>query len=81
MLVTCQRFGDWFLFGLVWPYSSNQKNIMKVEGEQKKSAQTVLSLEAISWAKVLQIVKISYLLLDFLIRIRKFNSKQLIQML
>ena len=30
MLVTCQRFGNWFLFGLVWPYSSNQKNIMKV---------------------------------------------------
>ena len=30
MLVTCQMFGDWFLFGLVWPYSSNQKNIMKV---------------------------------------------------
>ena len=30
MLVTCQRFGDWFLFGMVWPYSSNQKNIMKV---------------------------------------------------
>ena len=30
LLVTCQRFGDWFLFGLVWPYSSNQKNIMKV---------------------------------------------------
>ena len=30
MLVTRQRFGDWFLFGLVWPYSSNQKNIMKV---------------------------------------------------
>ena len=30
MLLTCQRFGDWFLFGLVWPYSSNQKNIMKV---------------------------------------------------
>ena len=30
MLVTCQRFGDWFLFGLVWPYSSYQKNIMKV---------------------------------------------------
>ena len=30
MLVTCQRFGDLFLFGLVWPYSSNQKNIMKV---------------------------------------------------
>ena len=30
MLVTCQRFGDWFLFGLVWPYSSNQKNIIKV---------------------------------------------------
>ena len=30
MLVTCQRFGDWFLFGPVWPYYSNQKNIMKV---------------------------------------------------
>ena len=30
MLVTCQRFGDWFLSGLVWPYSSIQKNIMKV---------------------------------------------------
>ena len=30
MLVMCQRFGDWFLIGLVWPYSSNQKNIMKV---------------------------------------------------
>ena len=30
MLVTCQRFGDWFLFGLVWPYSSIQKNILKV---------------------------------------------------
>ena len=30
MLVTCQRFGDWFLFGLFLPYSSNQKNIMKV---------------------------------------------------
>ena len=30
MLVTCQRFGDWFLFGLVWQYSSIQKNITKV---------------------------------------------------
>ena len=30
MLVTCQRLGDWFLFGPVWPYSSNQKNIIKV---------------------------------------------------
>ena len=30
MLVMCQRLGDWFLFGLVWPYSSIQKNIMKV---------------------------------------------------
>ena len=30
MLVTYQRFGDWFLFGIVWPYSSDQKNIMKV---------------------------------------------------
>ena len=30
MLVRCQRFGDWFLFGLVWQYSSIQKNIIKV---------------------------------------------------
>ena len=30
MLVTCHRFGDWFLFGLVWQYSSIQKNIIKV---------------------------------------------------
>ena len=30
MLVACQRFGDWFLFGLVWQYSSIQKNIIKV---------------------------------------------------
>ena len=30
MLVTCQRFGEWFLFGLVWQYSSIQKNIIKV---------------------------------------------------
>ena len=30
MLVTCQRFGDLFLFGLIWQYSSNQKNIIKV---------------------------------------------------
>ena len=30
MLVTCQRFSDWFLFGLVWQYSSIQKNIIKV---------------------------------------------------
>ena len=29
MLVTSQRFGDWFLFGLVWQYSSIQKNIIK----------------------------------------------------
>ena len=29
MLVTCQRFGDLFLFGLVWQYSSIQKNIVK----------------------------------------------------
>ena len=68
----CQLKGDLLLLLL------NVQFIL--EGEQKKSAQTVLSLEAISWAKVLQIVKISYLLLDFLIRIRKFNSKQLIQM-
>ena len=30
MLVTCQRFGDLFLFGLVWQYSLIQKNIVKV---------------------------------------------------
>ena len=30
ILVTCQRFGDLFLFGLVWQYSSIQKNIIKV---------------------------------------------------
>ena len=37
-----------------------------IEGEQKKSTQTVLSLEAISYARVLQSPKISCLLLDFL---------------
>ena len=25
MLVTCQRFGDLFLFGQIWQYSSNHK--------------------------------------------------------
>ena len=30
MLVTCQKFGDLFLFGLVWQYSTIQKNIVKV---------------------------------------------------
>ena len=30
ILVTCQRFDDLFLFGLVWQYSSIQKNIIKV---------------------------------------------------
>ena len=30
MLVRCQIFGDLFLFGLVWQYSSIQKNIIKV---------------------------------------------------
>ena len=30
MLVACQRFADMFLFGLVWQYSSIQKNIVKV---------------------------------------------------
>ena len=30
MLVTCQRFGDWFLFRLVWQYSLIQKDIIKV---------------------------------------------------
>ena len=44
MLVTCQRFGDWFLFGLVWPYSSNQKNIMKV-GSKSLLLAAVISFE------------------------------------
>ena len=29
MLVTCQRFGDLFLFGLVWQYSSIQTKYNK----------------------------------------------------
>ena len=29
MLVTCQRFGDLFLFGLVWQYSTNQNQYNK----------------------------------------------------
>ena len=29
MLVTCQRFGDLFLFGLFWQYSSNHKTYNK----------------------------------------------------
>ena len=29
MLVTCQRFGDLFLFGLVWQYSSVQTEYNK----------------------------------------------------
>jgi hypothetical protein len=29
MLVTCQRFGELFLFGLVWQYSSVQSNYNK----------------------------------------------------
>ena len=29
MLVTCQRFGGLFLFGLVWQYSSVQKKYNK----------------------------------------------------
>ena len=37
-----------------------------IEGEQKKSRQTVLSLEAISYTTVLQSAKLSCLLLDFL---------------
>ena len=37
-----------------------------LEGEQKKSRQTVLSLEAISYTTVLQSAKLSCLLLDFL---------------
>ena len=35
MLVTCQRFGDLFLFGLVWQYSSIQKNIVKVGSKSR----------------------------------------------
>ena len=29
MLVTCQRFGDLFSFGLIWQYSSNHKTYNK----------------------------------------------------
>ena len=29
MLATCQRFGDLFLFGLIWQYSSNHKTYKK----------------------------------------------------
>ena len=29
MLVTCQRFGDLFFFGLIWQYSSNHKTYNK----------------------------------------------------
>ena len=29
MLVTCQRYGDWFLFGLVWQYYSVQTKYNK----------------------------------------------------
>ena len=29
MLVTCQRSGDLFLFGLIWQYSSNHKTYKK----------------------------------------------------
>ena len=29
MLVTCQRFGDLILFGLIWQYSSNHKTYNK----------------------------------------------------
>ena len=37
-----------------------------IEGEQKKSAQTLLSLEAISLTRVLQSLKIGCVLLNFL---------------
>ena len=36
MLVRCKRFSDWFLFGLVWQYSSIQKNIIKVGAKSWK---------------------------------------------
>ena len=29
MIVTCQRFGDLFLFGMIWQYSSNHKTSNK----------------------------------------------------
>ena len=41
MLVTCQRFGDLFLFGLVWQYSSVQTKYNK--GRFKVMATCVLS--------------------------------------
>ena len=30
VLVMCQRFGDLFLFGLIWQYTSNHKTYNKV---------------------------------------------------
>ena len=33
MLVTCQRFGDLLLFGLVWQYSWFRQNIIKLDSK------------------------------------------------
>ena len=38
MVVTCQRFGDLFLFGLVWQYSSVQTKYDKNKGMLKVMA-------------------------------------------
>ena len=38
MLVTCQRFDDLFLFGLVWQYSINQNQYDKDKGRFKVMA-------------------------------------------
>ena len=46
-------------------YESSSANKL-IEGEEKKSTLTFLSLEAISYARVLQSIKISSLLINFL---------------
>ena len=64
------RYAVYFSFRLDYNnHSENQKNmytIQFIEGEQKKSTQMFLSLEAISLARVLQSIKISCLLLGLL---------------
>ena len=58
MLVTCQRFGDLFLFGLVWQYSTNQNQYN--EGRFK-----VMDTKALSFCSLV-IVLISYVCLSSL---------------
>ena len=42
MLVTCQRFGDLFLFGLVWQYSSVQTKYKKGRFKVMDNGQLIL---------------------------------------